>query len=428
MSTEITRKLAAERRQLAQLVRDTEHELHTNPDYEPYFAGYTPASVAAFIAAYAQRKARYLLHGPSYLQYSERHAAELHTEANQRLWDIQQKKLFDLQCRWRAREIELPGVNIYQQFGEWENHPERCEFLPPIEPDEVELYRAYLLSPECLDAADHYSDWRPDNWQNYADAHLTEEPGFDPDEFYRDDEASMNNYHPGYLPWYRYHDRHHGTDMLALPDLRGERQKHYATLYVKASHARLAAKKAAGADKPTAKKLAAAAIAASVANPDAPVPDPAPDRDRRTMWGHYDWDELFDEIAEEFDPTPRLKQLKAAMDAGLDHRDNDNDEVSKAFDVLMEAEELVPVEADADDWREALITAATNLRKRWLAEALTTAYEQYRERLALGLAPAPPAEHEGLSRKDYEKHVLQVQRKWVLGGRALCGEPQDFNY
>ena len=428
MSSETTRKLAAERRQLAQLVRDTEHELRTNPDYQPYFAGYTSASVAAFITAYAQRKARYVLHGPTYAQWSERHAAELHTEAYQRLWDIQQKKLFDLQCRWRAKEIDLPGVNIYQQFDEWENHPERCEFLPPIEPDEVELYRAYLLSPECLDAADHYSDWRPDNWQNYADAHLTKEPDFDPDDFYRDDEASMNNYHPGYLPWYRYHDRHHGTDMLALPDLRGERQKHYATVYLKATHARQAAEKASAAGAVPAAEALPAVIAALVADPDAPVPNPAAGRDRRTMWGHCDWDELFDEIVEAFDPTPRLQQLKQAMDAGLDHRDNDNDEVSKAFDVLMEAGELVPLEAGADDWREALVMAATDLRKRWLAEALDTVYEQYRQRLALGLRPTPPAEHEGLSRKDYEKHVLRVQRDWVLGGRALCGEPQDFNY
>ncbi|WP_210514572.1 hypothetical protein [Hymenobacter terricola] len=486
MSAETTRKLAAERRQLAQLVRDTEHELRTNPEYQPYFAGYTPASVAAFIAAYAQRKARYVLHGPSYEQWSERHAAELHTEAYQRLWDIQQKKLFDLQCRWRAREIDLPGVNIYQQFGEWESHPERCDFLPPVTPDEVELYRAYLLSPECLDAADHYSDWRPDNWQNYADAHLTEEPAFDPDDFYRDDEASINNYHPGYLPWYRYYDRHHGTDMLALPDLRGERQKHYATLYLKDGHARQAAEKAAQAATtalPTGNSALPTQDAAPLSDstallsddaarlsnstallddnaarladntalpinnaalfsdnaallddnaalpPDSPAaPHPAPGRDRRTMWSHYDSGALFDEIAETFDPTPRLRQLKEAMDAGLDHRDNTNDEVSKAFEVLMEAEELVPLEADADDWREALITAATDLRKHWLAEALTTVYEQYRQRLALGLRPAPPSPHEGLSRADYEEHVLQVQRDWVLGGRALCGEPQDFNY
>ncbi|MBF9223450.1 hypothetical protein [Hymenobacter ruricola] len=428
MPSEITRKLAAERRQLAQLVRDTEHELRTNPDYQSYFAGYTPASVAAFIEAYAQRKARYVLHGPVQAQWRERHAAELHTEAYQRLWDIQQKKLFDLQCRWRAKEIDLPGVNIYQQFGEWEGHPERCEFLPPIEPDEVELYRAYLLSPECLDAADHYSDWRPDNWQNYADAHLTAEPDYDPDDFYADDEASQNNFHPGYLPWYRYHDRHHGTDMLALPDLRGARQKHYATLYLKAAHARQAAEKAAALGGAPVADTLPAVIAAIVADPAAPVPDPAAGHDRRTMWGHCDWDELFDEIAEAFDPTPRLRQLKQAMDAGLHHRDTDNDEVSNAFDVLMEAEELVPLEAGADDWRAALVTAATDLRKRWLAEALTTVYEQYRQRLALGLRPTPPAEHEGMSREDYEKHVLNVQREWVLGGRALCGEPQDFNY
>lgn len=414
MSTEITRKLATERRQLAHLVRDTEHELRTNPAYRPYFAGHTPASVEAFIGAYAQRKARYVLHGPDQMQYSERHAAELHTEAYQRLWDIQQKKLFDLQCRWRAKEIDLPGVNIYQQFSEWESHPERCDFLPPITPDEVELYHAYLLSPECLDAADHYSDWRPHNWQNYADAHLTEEPPFDPDDFYRDDEASLNNFHPGYLPWYRYYDRHHGTDMLALPDLRGERQKYYANLYLKATHARQAAEKAA----------AAGATPPEPAHPDAP----APDRDRRPMWHHYDWDEVFDEIAETFDPTPRLRQLKEAMNAGLDHRDNVNDEVNKAFEVLVEAEELIPLEAAADDWRAALIEAATDLRKRWLAKALTAVYEQYCQRLALGVRPAPPSEHKGLSREDYKEDVLQAQRDWVLGGRALCGEPRDFNY
>lgn len=429
MSVDVTEKLAAERRQMAQLVRDTEHELRTNADYQPYFAGYTPASVAAFISAYAQRKARYVLNGPSYVQSRERRAAEFHTEAYERLWEIQQKKLFDIQCRWRAKEIDLPGVTIYQQFEEWADHPERCPFLPPITPDEVEVYRAYLLSPDCVDAGDYYSYLRPDNWQNYADMHLTgdeEEP--DRDDFYRDDEASINNDFPGNLPWYAYYDDHHDQDLLALPDLRGERQKYYATLHIKHCHAQQAAEKAAKAAAAAGTAPAPEVVKPTFTPADlANAPDPIPDRDRRTMWGHYNQDSLFETIATRFDPTPRLLQLKEAMDAGIYHRDDTNDAVNHAFDVLIEAQVLVPLEAAAD-WREALVAAALALRKQWLSEALTDVYEQYQQRLALGLEPATPAPREGWSHEEYEEHFLQIQRDWVLAGRALCGEPQDFNY
>ena len=56
MATDYHLGAAEEEEQFARQQRDFEHELRTDPRYQPYLAGYEPASAEAFIKHYAAHK------------------------------------------------------------------------------------------------------------------------------------------------------------------------------------------------------------------------------------------------------------------------------------------------------------------------------------------------------------------------------------
>ena len=108
-----------------------------------------------FLERYADERASALVDGHSFWELARKEDARLEQEAGERLWEIQQRKLFELQCRWRAEEITLPArqVEISHDFEVWGARIEECPLLPPIEAAEVDAYVAFLLSEACTDAA-----------------------------------------------------------------------------------------------------------------------------------------------------------------------------------------------------------------------------------------------------------------------------------
>ncbi|MDO7873227.1 hypothetical protein Q5H93_00675 [Hymenobacter sp. ASUV-10] len=385
------RRKAAEEQRLAQLVRDTEHELRTNPDYQPYFAGYDPASVEGFIRAYAQRKVHYLQSGPTMVRWTTHQASEFREEAYERLWEIQQKKLFDLQCQWRAGRLRLPGVDLCEQFHDFGEHPERCAWLPPITPDEVAAYRDYLLSDECVDVGyDHRL--RSYEWQNYENTcfeGLKEATGY-----------GRQPYHP----WYRYYDARFGPGpQLGLPDVRGPRQEFYLNLGDKE-------------ETPAA---------------EGPAPRPDPVYDRRPHYGPYaELEDAYTAFMERFETIPELMEKRRAFE-NVTHYGVD-DELIMAMDLLTQVPELLPVPEDAPEWRPVILQLAAQVRKQLLAEALPLVYDDYRLRLDMGLRPAPPYRS---YRDDDDDDISPRRKEWqdkdrekILRGRERNGEPRDFNY
>jgi hypothetical protein len=431
-------KLAAEQQALAQLIRDTERELSTNPAYQPYFADYTAASVADFIEHYARRKAHYLYHGPRRAQLLEHEATAVRDKAYERLWDIQQKKLFDLQCQWRAGLITLSEVEVVEQFEYWGHHPDRCSFLPPITAEELALYRRYLANPACP-AGDWYDHcFGPGHWQDYyvlrsvcyadelerlpPDSHVfrretnpwldeAEDLDEEDDSFDGEDEDAP----PPYPAWYRYYDQHLGTgDLRHLPNVRGMRQQFYVDLHFRNFWTR---------------PLPPAALPANPGVQPASAAMPASVPDTRRQWVEYDEKELFRLIATQFDPTPGLLELRRSMDAGVEyHHCRAHDEALVAFHTLVEAPLPVPIVTPAADWRPALTLAVHELRRRQLLDALPLAYEEYCQRLALGLQLEPPYPPSGYPDDLPEPSSITYARANVLHGRELNGEPRDFNF
>ncbi len=385
-------RAAEEAEKYSQLIRDTAHQLRTDPAYQACFAGYEPASVEHFIQYYANHKAHWLQDGPLHLKWRIEGASEFRAEAYERLWEIQQKKLFDLQERWRAGEIELPGVTIGMQFhGYLERIIHRLDWVPPITAEEVALYRDYLLSDACRDVGhgpDTHHHWA---WQDYEDMRalaLAPDPDavFDP---------------RPYPDWYRYYDARTGTQPFQRPNRRGEREAFY----------RARADREADELKPS---------------------TPPDEHDARPWWHQLASDEkrdLFAEFAQRFDPTPNLLALRAAYDEGTGKWKNERvtDGLIMNIDLLLKARERLAIDADADDWRQPLIDLGNQLRKTLLAVALTDVYEEeYLLRRQTGLTLAPPDPDRTI--RETEPEWLNEVRQEILRGRELNGEPRDFNY
>ncbi|PJJ48537.1 hypothetical protein [Hymenobacter chitinivorans] len=402
---------------------------------------------ARFLERYATERASALVDGRSFWDINQREEADLVQEATERLWEIQQRKLFELQCRWRAEEVRLPAelVVLSQDFERWGARIEQCPLVPPIAAAEVESYLAYLLSDACTDADD--DSGRPREWQNYERFRrylLLEAEGQDPEQVRR--EAGRNP-EPGlgglmgmladffldYPAWYAHCDAVAGPPnlVLYLPDLRGEKEEYYRHLG-RTGKAPDVYEEPDGGDEP------------------APVDPPltAPDADPPLRYLSYNqFDSLTDTLMREFE-TPELLRFHEALlheptmapvaapgtddDDDDDYEQDDENEAAlaelgaEAGRVLLEIPERLPIEAHPD-WRVALHRTWLGWRKQRLATALQAAYADYAAREQAGQPhPSPYSKSDDLS--DLARKSWKQVRKLILKGRERAGEPRDFNF
>lgn len=360
---------------IERIKQETEQDLRTNPKYKAFFSKYRKDSVESFISSYALEKAHALTHGEFYVKKEEDIALKYKNLASECLWEIQYKKLFDLQCRWRAEQEEIKEVESTLDFDYWFAAIKKCPFLPPITEDEVDLYISYLISDDV------YDHWLYQNWNNYDEIR-----------------ESYNNYDPDNCdpipPWYEFYDTRMGTGaMLILPDTRGEKEQFYEDIW---------------REKVFEKKLEE--TAAKQAQQD--------NRPYLSRWGEDQ--ETFIRKFED----PYVYRCCLALQQQLEKNDNKL-QVDVALITLDEADEIVPIEGDPD-WREAIIRAAKKYNCRQIVNALPAAYTEYNMRLSAGIA-FEESEKELEEQKEALSWVNDFKSQ-ILTGRKLNGEPEDFNF
>ena len=347
-------------------------------------------SVESFAKSYGTAYANHRAYGSSFAGWLDEQSLQYREAAVRLLWQIQRKKLFDLQCRWRAGQVTIPDVSIIEDFEYWDGRLHRCPFLPPITDEEFALYRAYAQS----------ADFEPDlyNAQDY--------------DTFRTEHTAADNAGIAIPEWYLFHNVRTGHDaLLLLPDVRGEREMHYRQVLNAHRSARAAAEKAATGE------------------PEVPPPPPPapPDPRPRLLWHDYHQDTKGNEehvaydFLRRFAPEPGvLQHLRAVNSTRFDDRPH----IKAAFELLLEVRDTTPIPIEAHaDWREALkLTAARYEREQTLA-ALDIVYDDYRMREQLGLAHAPYNEY-----PESNRIQLLIGRLDVLKGRILCGEPPEFDY
>lgn len=179
-------------------------DLETNPRYKSFLAPYDESSVKCFIESYAGKKQFYLKHGPRYKKNIDKINARFLKEAKEKIREIQQKKLFNMQCLWRANQIDLSQINETADFRYWEKNINNCNFIEPITQQEIDLYCKYLQNPNVQ----LYQNFLF-SWQDYAS-------------FKQEDSKLRLSDYP---EWYKFYDLLMGTNsLLLLPDERGKQE------------------------------------------------------------------------------------------------------------------------------------------------------------------------------------------------------------
>jgi hypothetical protein len=377
-------KEAREKQEHAAKAAEIEADLLNSSRYDEFFAPYQPVVRVDFARSYTNQKMLWLRFGDFYARHLTGQLSQFENEAYQRLWDIQQKKLFDLQCQWRAELVQVPGVEVSCDFGLLAASIENSPVIPPITPAELDLYLAWVEQANYEeDLTDRWGGRF--GWQNYDDvkaAYADEET----DDFWAMEDVPE---------WYFFHNERTGNErLLQLPNLRGNKEEHYLDAWRDDNSA---ASEARQADAPP-----------------PPPPDPRPSYLDSEMSRT-----VRDEFARQFE-SAQLNRRREAYQAANRPSKYEDEELERVLSFLKELDEPVAIEA-GPDWRLALRQAAYTHRKQKLLAHLPLAYEAYCQRQEWGIAH-PPA-----SSREYHG-VGPIIREGILKGRELLGEPRDFNF
>jgi hypothetical protein len=362
----------------AEMTREEiEKTLREEERYQTYFKGFAGFSVESFIKDYAFKKWMWWQYGDQYLKAQENADEYLIDDASKHLAIIQQKKLFDVQCQWRAEKIELAAIEICFDFEAWQHNVMHCPFIEPVTRHDIELYQQYLSTTyvEFDDDFFYFGDW-----QNYNGLKKT----------YNDVENSTVNF----PEWYAYHNLHTGANVLMLlPNIRGSKEAFYEE---KDREAR------ADIIKQQAEKSQTRS-------------------DNRPHIATYDIDKL-----EAFIEACEDKQTKIYYRASKQqNRNNDEEEeLHNIIDYLLDQDKPVAIEGH-NDFREALRLAKNRMKANKLMEFLPYAFEEYQIARSMGFGPSDDVV------KNFNWYIDDLKpsyMKRILNGRKACGEPENLDF
>jgi hypothetical protein len=366
-----------------EMYRQIRAELDKNEWLAAYLEKGYPGSREHNKSDYARQKVRWLEWGEKFKQWNEDSALRWVIEATNRLAEIQQKKLFDVQCQWRAEKIMIEEVKVSHDFFHWESNIFNCPFITPVSEDEVELYLQYLQSSNF----ERYQGWL-DRWQDYKAIKKA----------YQSDNANRN-----FPDWYDFHNGRTGMGaMMMLADLRGEKEEFYLDLWRSERHQNM---QAANAEYQMIQTLTANTGVAVQ-----PEHDPRPWlKTHEKGWLTWFVNTFEDKQTQEIFTRYGGERSHSSFDQHLD----------QDLLILRDADRPVPVQAWFD-WKEAIHRATEKYVVQRIIEAMPLAYEQYRIKIETGIAF--DQKHKA------DDDDFDWYRNAILRGRELNGEPRNFEF
>lgn len=312
--------------------------LKENPQVQEFFTQHRKSSVEDFCEGYVWFKEQSLRLGDRFREKLDEEESAAIDMAMGHLKAIQQKKLFDAQCLWRAGQLEIPEIFNSVQFKAWEYRVMDCPFIAPLTEVDIEWYTEFLTQQTEVPALDFYV-----SWQDYEDFKKN----------YRDDEEGTE------LPeWYDFHNMKTGNGVyLTYPDTRGETERYYLDI-----------KYAQDAE-------------------DDPQPPEIADEESGKPWLSR-WDnKVFLQVAEMIEEKKTLRRM-AAYHLGTEvFNTYEHERAEEDFRYLSTIRgKFIPIEANRD-FREALHLAVEKHRLNKVIEYLPSAFEKFRLMRENGLSP-----------------------------------------
>jgi hypothetical protein len=315
------------------------------------------------------------------------------------LGNIQQKKLFDKQCLWRAEMFTHPAIETTQDFGYWEHNILNCPFIDPITQDDIALYIEFLKEYLGEDLM-FLGSWQDYNSYNSSYATVGKvmnkpKPNDEDDEEEEDDDEDEDDINSLLPPWYQFVNEQKGdSHYLMLKDVRQEKEWKYSRI----GHAE--------ESRIYAEKLKKSPI------------------DTRPFLSVSREEEMinFINIIED-NPEEIIKAYKVHRELYNKPEQDDMYEVEEAWDNLEDCYEPFPIAEGITDWKEALIATAKQWTNTKIIRNLPIFYEDYLFRNANGIKNVINEENERCYRKMADNY-----KESILLGRELSGEPRDLNF
>jgi hypothetical protein len=378
----LTKKILREKTALEQWREDfynkTVQKLRTEDRFVNYFKQFEPKSVESFIQSYAKQKVQWYEVGEQIRKYEKSKQSAWLQDCFIGLKLIQQKKLFDNQCLWRAGKMKLEGIEITNDFNYWENHIFECPAISPVNQVEIDFFLLYLSETSCLEPFDDRSVFQ--EYDEILNSYRKLDDGW------------------SYSSWYRFCDEVEGTNnYMELPDLMGEKEEFYLSLYRK--------------DYQSKNKAEIEVQNQKYAN--------------QLPYLSTVGDDFLENYIKE-NETPAFYRLYLE-----DKRFRDKSErLEKPENFISILEEipgkLIPV-VPADDWAISVSATYEQYRRERIIETMPHAYQIYLNHIGEDWE-YPGKENYFRNTEDRFEGLGKMIRNMIISGRILNGEPADLNY
>jgi hypothetical protein len=344
-------------------------EMKADERYKAYFAPYEEKAVHNFIEKYADARATLEVYGDFTKHRQESVIDDYHMAAWNALIEIQFKKLFDLECQWRAEQLtHLPDVLVTMDFSRISKNILLYDGILEVSREDVELYQQYLRQEPSQIIYTLY-------YVNYPDYEEVKD-------FYAKESDTYNDY-------LNFHNSRTGNNgLLLLPDVRGMKESKYLDAARDFNGSNAKTKNANNPAQKNAKKYLSAS-----------------DEELIRFGKHFGDKKTVNFI------TDRWNWVREKPDIIF----------TWAFEYLRDiAPEKVPIKAN-DDWKYGLYYAALKHRNEKISDILPSVHEEYLLKKAMGML-------ETSNKEDQDSDISEIFKKSILQGRELLGEPRDFNY
>jgi len=379
--------------QQEKLYEEIYQSLRNNKKIQEYYKDYSKESLDRFLKDYAKEKINILEWGPNQIIIQESQDMKFSNAAFECLKQIQQKKLFDLQCQWRAELITLEGVETTDDFDIIGENILNCKLIPPVSEAELDMFIEFLNNEDFHGLQSGMPDGM---WQFYVAFKMA----------YEGDQFMFI----GFPEWYYYYDLCTGNSKyLILPDIRGEKECHYIRLAENKTIPNEATTPAKG-KKGSKKKTIAKAK---------PIKEETVMKPHINYYSHgyLSW------FVHEFEDKKTAREFK---NAGGELEFDEDDEkygysmVNEMVSDLSVDGKILAVEANYN-WAEGLKETLHKHQIQERKDAISPAYEQYCMYIENGISFEKKSE-------GYTLMAQQSRRAQILAGRKIAGEPEDFNF
>ena len=339
--------------------------MNNKPEIQEYLQQFRADTINKFKEDIAELKAKYDIESAE--TFKDKEYVELYfiNQAKRLIWCIQQKKLFDTQCRWRAGNIEIPEVLIIEDFKYWSRNIKNCTFIEPISEEDVLLLQQYLSSANYEEELIGVFDWQ--NYDDWKEEHMGDPDGLSSPE------------------WYHFYNMYRGTEALLIqPDIK----KGYEEKCINEGMNSF--------EKEEKMKLIVEAVTADPVDETMEVDedDPLPVRTDYSKQVHDNRPYLFSgwkeigEFVEMFEDN-EMKELHEAK--RTIHKETkltgwDMLPFNDAVYNLRYAGEKYPMKP-YHCWRKGTIKLGREFKNQKMCEALPLVYEEYKMRIDMGIAP-----------------------------------------